>query len=627
MLIHISSRYFDLVPVLSNIADDLGVAGYHLADDFNAPLGKNRSHWVALTRKSEYMAKVLTVPQLGPTAIPEQLDLPGRGLVAVRRRQSGNPGGRRDGALRPGAWTDIQAQQSGATRRRGPGQATRARARAGWEPLEDDGGTASGSSPAGPGKGPAAPDGARLDALREGTRQVGPRPPEEVVAGWPDRESLEGAVGTTSRTRSGGPPKKIRRRNARVGVWTDKSSDLYRVVPREVGEPRDPGRTVRRAFQPDILFPANRLTIPRTELPLYGFSSRGDRCAMPHQQLDIETPTPTGEEGRTHERHACELPGSCGPVSSWTRPDARWGGTITNISLGGVRLRLPRRFEPGPAWPSSCRIPAREPASSSPRSSTPGPTETPGNWAVSSSANWARTNSTAFSTPHPTSPRSPRTRRRGRNRRSPRVKSPPAAAHCRDDPEPRRIKRGDDGHQPVREQRPAAGHPARVRRSARPPGGRVRRRRGSPARPAARCRGRAGRRAGRSRRGGDAPARGGASLPPLPRPRRRPLAAANPALGEVLPPTLRIGDAAPGGRGVDARLPVHSAALRGRTGGTSGPVPGGEDLTPPAPLSRRERGEQDRVKSWRSRTCLLLPLSLRERGLGGWRRGASPKTS
>jgi PilZ domain len=66
---------------------------------------------------------------------------------------------------------------------------------------------------------------------------------------------------------------------------------------------------------------------------------------MIEQQIDADTPAAV--EARTHERHDCDLPGSCGPASSWNRPGARWGGAITNISLGGVRLRLPRRFEPG----------------------------------------------------------------------------------------------------------------------------------------------------------------------------------------------------------------------------------------------------------------------------------------
>jgi hypothetical protein len=70
---------------------------------------------------------------------------------------------------------------------------------------------------------------------------------------------------------------------------------------------------------------------------------------MPEQQLDANTPTtdPSAGEGRIHERHDCELPGSCRPASSWNQPESRWCGTITNISLSGVRLRLPRRFEPG----------------------------------------------------------------------------------------------------------------------------------------------------------------------------------------------------------------------------------------------------------------------------------------
>jgi hypothetical protein len=70
---------------------------------------------------------------------------------------------------------------------------------------------------------------------------------------------------------------------------------------------------------------------------------------MTEQQIEADTlaTDPSAEETRTHERQVCDLPGTCGPASSWNRPEARWGGAITNISLGGVRVRLPRRFEPG----------------------------------------------------------------------------------------------------------------------------------------------------------------------------------------------------------------------------------------------------------------------------------------
>src|SRR5439155_1416433 len=64
-----------------------------------------------------------------------------------------------------------------------------------------------------------------------------------------------------------------------------------------------------------------------------------------------KTGQPTTErrvnEARAHQRHSCEVPSSCRPVSSWSSADAKWSGTITNLSLGGFRIRLPRRFESG----------------------------------------------------------------------------------------------------------------------------------------------------------------------------------------------------------------------------------------------------------------------------------------
>ncbi|MFM7150268.1 MAG: hypothetical protein ACKO23_10540, partial [Gemmataceae bacterium] len=60
---HISNRYLDLQPVLANIADELGVVGYHMSDDDSLAAGKNRSHWVALARKKEHLAKLLHQPR------------------------------------------------------------------------------------------------------------------------------------------------------------------------------------------------------------------------------------------------------------------------------------------------------------------------------------------------------------------------------------------------------------------------------------------------------------------------------------------------------------------------------------------------------------------------------------
>jgi hypothetical protein len=59
LCMHISNRYLDLQPVLANIVEELGMVGYHMSDDDNAAAGKNRSHWVAIARKKEHLAKIL----------------------------------------------------------------------------------------------------------------------------------------------------------------------------------------------------------------------------------------------------------------------------------------------------------------------------------------------------------------------------------------------------------------------------------------------------------------------------------------------------------------------------------------------------------------------------------------
>jgi hypothetical protein len=52
-------------------------------------------------------------------------------------------------------------------------------------------------------------------------------------------------------------------------------------------------------------------------------------------------------ECRIYERYACEVVTSCQPPSAWVRKDARWSATIRDISCGGIRLQVRRRFEPG----------------------------------------------------------------------------------------------------------------------------------------------------------------------------------------------------------------------------------------------------------------------------------------
>jgi hypothetical protein len=54
-----------------------------------------------------------------------------------------------------------------------------------------------------------------------------------------------------------------------------------------------------------------------------------------------------GADCRAHERHPCEVHGSCRPLSTFAQADDRWPATITNISLGGLCVRVSRRFERG----------------------------------------------------------------------------------------------------------------------------------------------------------------------------------------------------------------------------------------------------------------------------------------
>jgi hypothetical protein len=70
---------------------------------------------------------------------------------------------------------------------------------------------------------------------------------------------------------------------------------------------------------------------------------------MPEDELHTESDAADRpvEDCRSHERHLCEMPGTCRPLSTWSQADAKWNATIVNISLGGLCVRVPRRFEPG----------------------------------------------------------------------------------------------------------------------------------------------------------------------------------------------------------------------------------------------------------------------------------------
>ncbi len=52
-------------------------------------------------------------------------------------------------------------------------------------------------------------------------------------------------------------------------------------------------------------------------------------------------------ECRVFPRVDCEVPGFCQPASAHGSEESRWAATVRNISQGGVRLQLPRRYEPG----------------------------------------------------------------------------------------------------------------------------------------------------------------------------------------------------------------------------------------------------------------------------------------
>jgi hypothetical protein len=70
---------------------------------------------------------------------------------------------------------------------------------------------------------------------------------------------------------------------------------------------------------------------------------------MPEQLLvddELATSLPS-HECRVHERLACDLSTSCQPTSAWGRKDSRWAAVINEISQGGIRLIVRRRFEPG----------------------------------------------------------------------------------------------------------------------------------------------------------------------------------------------------------------------------------------------------------------------------------------
>jgi hypothetical protein len=70
---------------------------------------------------------------------------------------------------------------------------------------------------------------------------------------------------------------------------------------------------------------------------------------MPSQATaaDHAVPAPLRPSCRVYERRACALPTTCQPASVSDANEMRWNATICDISQGGARLLLERRFEKG----------------------------------------------------------------------------------------------------------------------------------------------------------------------------------------------------------------------------------------------------------------------------------------
>ena len=64
-----------------------------------------------------------------------------------------------------------------------------------------------------------------------------------------------------------------------------------------------------------------------------------------------QTHKSSGKERRVWARFAANLDGVCQPMAATTanQPEQGWPGEISDISCGGIKLSLERRFHPGTA--------------------------------------------------------------------------------------------------------------------------------------------------------------------------------------------------------------------------------------------------------------------------------------
>lgn len=63
--------------------------------------------------------------------------------------------------------------------------------------------------------------------------------------------------------------------------------------------------------------------------------------------VDPLIPASSSANCRVHERRACAVPTTCQPACVSDSNEMRWNATICDISQGGARLMVPRRFEKG----------------------------------------------------------------------------------------------------------------------------------------------------------------------------------------------------------------------------------------------------------------------------------------
>jgi PilZ domain len=70
------------------------------------------------------------------------------------------------------------------------------------------------------------------------------------------------------------------------------------------------------------------------------------RTFVARNKPDPDRPT---FECRVYERHPCDIPARCHPASLHDMKDEGWEGAILDISQGGIRIHLRRRFERGTA--------------------------------------------------------------------------------------------------------------------------------------------------------------------------------------------------------------------------------------------------------------------------------------